>query len=419
MRKMRTCTQEERLAERQSEWAAGWRVLIAASMGVGIGYSLFLYTAGLFIIPMQQEFQWSRSAVTIGPIVGLLCAFLTPLGGIVIDRYGARPVAVVGLLFLALIYVLLALTPKSVAYIYALVILMACVGTVTGSVIYCRSVLPWFPRNSGLALGITLSGLSLVSAVATPFLAMIIEDYGWRFGYLSMGALVLFIGVPVIMGWLGERPGEVKAKAVATMPESLNGVSLRDAMRDRQYWLCLVAFSSAALPLGGFVSQLQPILISHAFAPSAAAAAGSVFFIAISIGRLAAGTLLDRFRPGVVTAIFLAIPAVGAMLLGLMVHRPDDWMVAAVAVFLIGLGHGAEADFIAFFTSKLFGMRFFSVIFGTMVVGVGTAIAVGGMAFAALFDLNGSYQIAIFIGAAIFIAAALLALTLRVPSRMN
>ncbi|RXR28840.1 MFS transporter [Sphingobium fluviale] len=411
---MSTRIQEESLAEGQSEWGAGWRVLIAASVGVGIGYSLFLYTAGLFIIPMQQEFQWSRSAVTIGPIVGLLCAFLTPLGGIVIDRYGARPVAIAGLLLLGLTYVLLAATPKSAAYIYTLVIIMACVGTVTGSVIFCKSILPWFPRNSGLALGITLSGLSLVSAVATPILAKIIEGYGWRFGYLSMGALILFVGVPVIVGWLREMPNEVETKAVAGESGSLKGVSLRDAIRDRQYWLCLIAFSSAALPLGGFVSQLQPILISHAFTSSAAAAVGSVFFIAISIGRLAAGTLLDRFRPGVITAIFLAVPAVGAILLGLMVHGPDDWMVAAAAAFLIGLGHGAEADFIAFFTLKLFGMRYFSVIFGTMVVGVGTAIAIGGMAFAALFDLNGSYQIAILIGAAIFIGAALLALCLRV-----
>src|SRR5262245_57845564 len=78
----------------KSEWRAGWRVLLSAAVGVGVGTPAVINTAGLFVVPMQQEFGWSRSALAIGPIVGLISSCLSPLGGWLIDRYGARPLAI-------------------------------------------------------------------------------------------------------------------------------------------------------------------------------------------------------------------------------------------------------------------------------------------------------------------------------------
>ena len=236
----------------QSEWRRGWKVLIGASVGTAISYGLFLMTAGLFIIPMQEEFGWSRSAVSIGPIVGLLAAAMAPFGGVVIDRFGARPIAITGLVGLGAMYVLLSFTPASQFYLYAVVAIMAVFATISSGVIYCAGVVTWFRRNSGLAIGITMSGLSLTAALAIPALASLIENYGWRMGYLALCAVTWVIGLPFVVGWFheasqpagsGQSTEAEKAGESATISRK-GGMDFRTAARDKRFWLCIAAFGT-------------------------------------------------------------------------------------------------------------------------------------------------------------------------------
>lgn len=385
-------------------------------MGTALSYGLFLMTAGLFIIPMQKEFGWSRSEVSIGPIVGLLAAMLAPFGGVVIDRFGPRRVAIAGLAALGLLYVLLAMTPPSQLYLYAVVVVLAVVATVTSAVIYCAGVVRWFQKNAGLAIGITMSGLSLTAAAALPALAWVIENIGWREGYLTLSALALLVGLPFVFAWFREAPpvGQKTTPEHQGAAPVVNGMDMREAVRDKRFWLCVACFGGAALPIGGFMSQLQPLLIGNGFDTTAAAAAGSVFALSIGFGRLVGGALLDRLHAPTVAAVLLALPALGALLL---VNSSTEtvWIVAAIAVFLLGLGQGAEADFIAFFTLRIFGMRSYATIYATIGASVGGGMALGGIAFAALHDLAGSYDLAVYCAALIYVVAAVLALFIRVP----
>jgi sugar phosphate permease len=403
-----------------SEWRRGWRTLAGGSVGTALSYGLFLMTAGLFIIPMQKEFGWSRSEVSIGPIVGLLAAMLAPFGGVVIDRFGPRRVAIAGLGALGLIYVLLSALPPSKLYLYAVVAVLAVVATVTSAVIYCSGVVRWFQKNAGLAIGITMSGLSLTAAAALPALAWVIENLGWRQGYLALSGLALFVGLPFVVAWFREapRPATSNADAARTVEgakPSAEGMDMRQAVRDGRFWLCVACFGGAALPIGGFMSQLQPLLIGNGFDTASAAAAGSVFALSIGFGRLAGGALLDRLHAPTVAAVLLALPALGALLL---VNSSTEtvWIIAATAVFLLGLGQGAEADFIAFFTLRIFGMRSYATIYATIGASVGGGMALGGIGFAALHDMAGTYDMAVYLSAAIYLLAALLALTIRVPA---
>lgn len=399
----------------QDEWQTGWRVLFAATVGTGVTYGLFLMTAGLFIIPMQEAFGWSRSAISIGPIVGLASAFLAPLGGMLIDRHGPRSLAIAGLVLLGAIFLCLAVMPMNAAFLYGMVVLLAFAGTISSANVYCKGVATWFRRNSGLAFGITMSGNAVFGAAILPFLAMLIERHGWRSGYLALGAIVLLAGLPLVMAWFREK-GETGTPG-APSPVRLDGVSFRQAVRDRRYWLCVVVFGGAGLPIGGFMGQLQPLLVSHAFTATAAAAAGSVFLVAIALGRLAAGALADRFSPPRVASFFFLLPAVGCLLLAVAAGGAPVWGLAAVAVFLLGLGQGAEVNFMAHFTLKLFGLRAFSTIFASFGLVVGATIGLGGILFALLYDVTGSYLPTIHMSIAFFLVSAVLVLLINIPRK--
>jgi hypothetical protein len=100
----------------------------------------------------------------------------------------------------------------------------------------------------------------------------------------------------------------------------------------------------------------------------------------------------------------------------LLVSGSDaSWIIALLAVFLLGLGQGAEVDFIAFFTVRIFGMRSFAAISATIGASVGVGMALGGSGFAIVHDATGSYDAAIYASVLIYAGAAALALMIRMP----
>src|SRR5262245_34404786 len=87
------------MAERtaRQEWAAMWPLPLVSMLGY-VGGASFAYSAGVFMVQLTQEFGWSRatfsSAFTIHSLLMLVTA---PLVGRLVDRIGARKVALMGI----------------------------------------------------------------------------------------------------------------------------------------------------------------------------------------------------------------------------------------------------------------------------------------------------------------------------------
>jgi predicted MFS family arabinose efflux permease len=268
-------------------------------------------------------------------------------------------------------------------------------------------------RNAGTAIALVLTGVSLVGAVMQPALAVIIARYGWRLGYVCLAATTLFIGVPIILTSFRERIDLRRTSRDQAAGEA--GASIGQALRDRRFWLIIVAFGGAALPIGGFVNQLQPLLVNGGYTGVAAANLVAVFLLATALGRLAAGFLFDHCPPSWVAGAFLLFSSGGALSLGLADLRTMPWLLVATGISLVGLAQGAEADFIALFALRIFGLRYFSTLFATIATASGIAFALGGLMFAAFYDRRGSYGAAVLVSAGILFIAAILAVVIRVP----
>ena len=67
----------------RGEFSRGWKVLVASLLGTACGASpLPFNTIGFFIDPLQAEFGWSRTEISLGiTIYGLLAALLAPVFG--------------------------------------------------------------------------------------------------------------------------------------------------------------------------------------------------------------------------------------------------------------------------------------------------------------------------------------------------
>ena len=68
----------------------GWRVTVASGIGVFVSFrSLLVYTFGIFLKPLTEEFAWSRQAVSLAfGIAAMALAAASPPLGYLIDRYG-------------------------------------------------------------------------------------------------------------------------------------------------------------------------------------------------------------------------------------------------------------------------------------------------------------------------------------------
>jgi OFA family oxalate/formate antiporter-like MFS transporter len=146
----------------------------------------------------------------------------------------------------------------------------------------------------------------------------------------------------------------------------------------------------AALPMGAYLTHLQPLLRNKGFSLPVATGYSSLFALAMGIGRIGGGILVDRLWSYGVASLLIAVAAFGSFAITSL--RPEDsaWMVAA-AVFAIGLSYGAEVDFAAYFTLQLFGLRDFPKTYGCIALVLGVGVGLGGMMSSAMFDWSGGY----------------------------
>jgi MFS family permease len=70
----------------------GWRVVLAACLGVMAGFgSLFVYTFSVFVKPLATQFSWTREEISAGfAIAAVTLGLSSPLLGRWIDRIGPR-----------------------------------------------------------------------------------------------------------------------------------------------------------------------------------------------------------------------------------------------------------------------------------------------------------------------------------------
>jgi len=386
----------------------GWRLVAAAGFGVFCS-SIVLpyYSIGALVVPVTTEFGWTRAefqtAILFSSGLGALTA---PAVGWLIDRYGARTIALPGLAGLSVGFLIATMMNGDLWMLYVAYAAMALLGAGTIPVTWTRAITENFFTRRGLALGIALSGTG-ICAVLIPHYAVWLENaYGWRAAYAGLALLPLFLAGPIV--FLYFRPMGTGALSADHAAESQNGLTLAEASRDFRFWVLLISIFAAYMGFSGIGPNLIPSLTDDGLSKSDAATVQSIFGAAIIIGRLVVGYLIDRYwAPGVATCALL-LPVLGAVIL----TGAPSFYLAGAAAFLIGFAAGAELDLMAFLAARYFGLRhyakIYSVLYATLAVCSGTAP----MLFARVYDQTQSYDFSYFVAALLFAIGAFLVLAM-------
>ncbi len=398
-----------------SEFRLGWRVVVAAMVGVACGASPIPFTLIAQLIgPMHAELGWKVGDISLAvTLFGFAAAAMAPYVGGLADRHGVRRVAIGSLLAFGISFALLGLTPAQPTAWWLAWMLAGLVSVGSGPLTWSRGVSLWFFRRRGLALGIALLGTSLTGIAVPLFAGRAIDAWGWRWSFPLLALLPLFVALPVTLALFREpRPEEMPPQNVD--PQGLTGVTRAAALADRRFWIIFASVLLVALAYGGINVHLQQMLELRGFERNAARGVVSSLALAILVGRFGTGALLDRVWAPFVALPILAAPALACQLLtGGTLTLTSAYFCAA----LVGLAAGSETDLLAYLAGRYFGMAHYGKIYGLLYLPFGIAAGLSPALYGWSRDANGDYAAALHVASVLFIVGAMLPLLLgRYPS---
>lgn len=381
----------------------GWRVALASSVGVFVSFaSLLVYTFGILLKPLAQEFAWSREAVSAAfGVAAMTAAVASPALGHLLDRHDPRRVIVPALIVFGSAFASLAWLTPHLWHLYAIFFVLGLVANGTAQMAYSRAVSTWFDRRRGAALAMIMSGGAVGAMVLPPVASALIRQVGWRSACLFLGAMVLVIGLPAVLGFVRERPAARPAP-----DQAAPGVSLGDGLRSRVFWILVVVLFFSSIAQNGAITHAAALLTDRGIPVSGAAIAMAAMGGASLAGRLVTGWLLDRFFAARVAFVLLSVAALGTFLLS----TAHTMSVGVAATVMIGFGMGGEADVTPYILSRHFGLRAFSTLYGFTWTAYAFAGAIGPILMGQAFDATGSYETLLVALAAATVGVAVLML---------
>ncbi len=412
----------------------GWWIVLG---GIGLQIltsGLMNQAYGAYVVTLQAQFGWSKTAFSIAyAIQQVESGLLGPIQGWMLDRFGPRPVMRIGILLLGSGFMLFSQI-NTLPMFYLAFVLMAIGMSMSGFVSLTTTLINWFERRRGTALGIMQTG-GAVGGLLVPLVAWSLTAYGWRATAFGSGVAVITLGLPLVQlmrhrpedygllpdgaqpAYQGEWPPPGEDSVLSTSSPSRVDFTVREAVRSGAFWFLSIGHGLALFVVGAVSVHLIPHLKEDiGMSLAAAATVVSTMIGAMMVGQLTGGILGDRFSKRWISAIAMFGHAL-AMLTLAFAHSITP---VVIAVILQGLAHGTRGVQMMPMRADYFGRTSFGTIMGfsSMVMIWGTVS--GPILAGQIADRVGDYRPAFQIMAGVALVGSvffMLAKNPRLPQR--
>lgn len=401
----------------------GW-YLVGASIAMNIYLSAsFFIGLQAYFLPIVREFGWSNAATSVAySLRQMETGFLAPIVGVVVDRWGGKPVIFWSVICSGL--GLIALSQITSLWQFYVVVGVISVGASGAShgVSWAAIIANWFNKMRGRALGFALLG-PVFGGPLVVLVAQMVESIGWRPTSVLLGIGFLVVGIPLSMlvrnrpsdlGLLPDGEGRLDPKHEVEASESLSPpqYSVKQATLTMVFWCLFGVYCAQGIAVSGLLAHQMAYFEMLGFTTTAAASTVTILFATSGIGRIGAGFLLDSVSWRLVLVTVLAGQAAAFWVL---VNASEYWSASLFAT-LEGISFGAILASRPILVGKLFGTRSFGTIQGLFQAATVGSGVVGPILFGGVYDIYGTYAPAAYIVVGITVAAIPLPLIARMPS---
>ena len=394
----------------------GWRIVAAAFVVLFTAYGA-QYCFGVFFAALLDEFRWSRAGLS--GVFSLYafgyCIVGFPAGRLT-DRWGPRVVITAGALFLGIALAAMALVTR-LWEPYVLYGVLGALGMGTAYVPCNSTVVKWFARRRGLAVGVASTGGSLGTFALPPLAHWVVGAVGWRIAYVGFGVGVfaaLALAATVMRRdprSMGLSPDGVEVTPARSDARAARAWSLGRAMGTSVFWLIAAAFTATWLAVFIPLVHLVPFARDLGYTAGTGAWLVSALGAGAVAGRLAMGPVSDRVgrRPALVAGTtlqavaFLAFSAVQGL----------DGLVLTAAAF--GFSYGTISALFPAIVGDFFGPDQAGTLVGFLFMLAGSIAAWGPLAAGLVYDATGGYGLVFRLAAAANVVAAVLLGLARPP----
>ncbi|MDX1619355.1 MAG: MFS transporter [Nitriliruptorales bacterium] len=338
------------------------------------------YSFGPFFGPMAEEFGSGSGATSaVFSITACLYFLLGAISGRATDRFGPRPVLLVGAVALGVGLAATATVDELwigyVTYGLGVGVAVAC-----GYVPMLAVVGAWFEEKRSLALGVTVAGVGVGTLTVAPLAGALISRIGWRSTYVVFaigGAVLLLLAAAVV-----RRPAET-----GEQPQLPLGRAARTTAFASLYGSGLLLSLALFVP---FVF-LPPFAEARGVSKVAAAALVGVIGGTSVIGRLLLGAVGDRLgRIRTYQACFFLVAASFPIWLA-----TDRYLWLVVFAVVLGFGYGGFIALNPAVVAELFGVRGLGGLIGALYTSAAIGALIGPPAAGFVIDRTGGYDTAI------------------------
>jgi MFS family permease len=366
---------------------------LAASVSLSTLGGVGLWSIVVALPAVQAEFGTARADAAL-PYTLTTLGFA--IGGILMgklsDRFGVRVPVLIGIVALALGYVLAAQATSMVQFAVIHGGLIGLLGSCAtfGPLVADTSL--WFRRRRGFAVSLAASGNYFAGAVWPPLVQAGIAEFGWRQTHVVIGLACVCLMLPLVLVLRRppprQEPVRIVAGAAAGGPLGLRPNTLQ-VMLGLAGLACCIAMAMPQVHIVAYCVDLG-------YGPARGAEMLSVMLACGVVSRLGFGVILDRIGSVATLLLSASLQAVA-----LALFLPFDGLVSLYIVSgVFGLFQGGIVSTYAVIVRENVPASQVGVRVGIALSATLVGMAVGGWMSGLAFDLTGSYRAAVVNGIA-------------------
>ena len=342
----------------------GWWIVFATASGQLIQGGFVFWSIGLYTATFEDVFGAPRAQINlIETCLTVATNLLSPVAGILIDRWSIRHLMMIGMVAMGLGLLILsqAGTLLHIWVVWASLIPLGVllIGAIPSAALVSR----WFIRRRGLALGLTATGSSMGGFLVPPFMTWLFLEWDWRTG-LMVGGCICFMVIPIFYWLLRNEPadlglsGEPDAPASAADSGDIPAFSadakdwgIPDLLRSQIFWLQMVVSGTLLAVTLGMLANLSLHAKDLGVTGQSTALLYSIIAVCSFSGKALTGHLMDRL--GIQRCGYLICSFLSSGLLILLLVQDYSGLVAGA--FVMGLGYGGVVPIWTNMPARAFG----------------------------------------------------------------
>ncbi len=331
-----------------------------------------------------------------------------PIVGIWADKYGSRPVALLGVV----IYIigLCFLRFADAAWMvtmgvgFCVGIALSCTASNIAMNITARTV---SATKRGAAMGAVSAIGSLGLTIASPMTQSLITNVNWQM------AVVGFLGLACVMlpaAFIGTHADKIEPEAVVGQPQSVKE-AIVEALGHKGYRVLAIAFFVCGLQLVFITTHLPAYLDICGIDPTVGSTTLALIGLFNVIGSYLFGWLGDRYSKRMLLGGIYVLRSLALLMFFSVPPTPVSTLVFGAAMGTLWLG---VVPLVSGLIVHLFGLRFMATLSGIAFMSHQVGSFLGAWGGGYIFNSFGNYDLAWKLAVAIGLAAGVFQMTMNI-----